>query len=151
MDSLTPIFVSDPVLNKDGITAYTSYTLQGTRVPEPLIRRYRDFDCLRNKLMERWPGIFIPNIPHKKKVGALEKEVVDMRIEMINRFLKKNSQIDYLYNSDGDDVGTFTVNGTPVSIPLNILDAGTYTGKFKAYIPSKPATPFEKTFTIIIQ
>ena len=60
------MYVSDPVYTKDGVKGYTSYTLKGTRVPEPLSRRYRDFDALRKKLVERWPGVFIPNIPQKK-------------------------------------------------------------------------------------
>lgn len=49
------LFVSDPVFNKEGVSGYTSYTLQGSKIPEPLSRRYRDFDALRKKLVERWP------------------------------------------------------------------------------------------------
>jgi hypothetical protein len=68
MESGEPdMYVCDPVYTKEGVKGYTSYTLKGGRVPEPLSRRYRDFDALRKKLVERWPGIFIPNIPHKKK------------------------------------------------------------------------------------
>ena len=47
------MYVCDPVKNKDGVKAYTSYTLKGSRVPVPLNRRYRDFDALRKKLVER--------------------------------------------------------------------------------------------------
>ena len=60
------LYVSDPILNKDGVNQFTSYTLQGAKLPESLSRRYRDFDALRKKFVERWPGVFIPNIPHKK-------------------------------------------------------------------------------------
>ena len=65
-EEVQQLFVSDPILNKDGVTQYTSYTLQGSKIPEPVSRRYRDFDALRKKFVERWPGVFIPNIPHKK-------------------------------------------------------------------------------------
>ena len=88
------LYVSDPVFNKEGVSGYTSYTLQGSKLPEPLSRRYRDFDALRKKLVERWPGVFIPNIPHKKTMGNTDKEIVGLRIEMINRFLKKLSKIE---------------------------------------------------------
>jgi sorting nexin-4 len=96
----TPMYVCDPVLNKDKTISYTSYTLQGSRVPQPLIRRYRDFNALRSKLIERWPGVYIPNIPHKQLVGAKDKEVVEMRIEQINRFCLKISKIGYLFSSE---------------------------------------------------
>lgn len=41
------LYVSDPILNKDGVNQFTSYTLQGAKLPESLSRRYRDFDALR--------------------------------------------------------------------------------------------------------
>ena len=105
-----PMYVSNPILNKDTLTSYTSYTLQGTKIPEPLTRRYKDFDSLRSKLLERWPGVYIPNIPHKKKVGAKEKEFVDLRIEMINRFCWKLSNIDYLFKSEETELFLQNVN-----------------------------------------
>lgn len=95
------LFVSEPTLIKENkLKEYTVYKLQGSKIPEALSRRYRDFDALRRTFIERWPGIFIPNIPHKKTMGNTDKEIVDLRIEMINRFLKKISNIDYLFNSD---------------------------------------------------
>lgn len=33
------LFVCDPVLIKDGVTPYTSYTLKGSKLPETLNRR----------------------------------------------------------------------------------------------------------------
>ncbi len=54
--------------------------------------------------MERWPGVYIPNLPHKKKVGNKSKKIVSMRLKMINRFLKKLSKLDYLFNSEEMDL-----------------------------------------------
>ena len=104
-----------PVFNKVGVTGFTSYTLQGSKLPEPLSRRYRDFDALRKKLLERWQGVFVPNIPHKKTVGNKDKEIVGMRVQMINRFLKKLSKIDYLFNSD--EMELFLQNSSNVVKP----------------------------------
>lgn len=144
MDSLTPLYVSDPVLNKDGITSFTSYTLRGTRVPDPIIRRYRDFDCLRNKLMERWPGIFIPNIPHKKIMGANEKEVVDMRIGLMNRFLSKIANIGYLFNSE--ELEIFLQSSGDISKNFSALSSQSWEDILKKY--SKSFLEFDDNYDI---
>jgi len=125
------LFVSDPVFNKEGVTGFTSYTLQGSKLPEPLSRRYRDFDALRRKLVDRWPGVFIPNIPHKKTVGNKDKEIVGMRIEMINRFLKKLSKIDYLFNSD--EMELFLQNSSNVPKTLDSIKEDSYEELLKKY------------------
>lgn len=118
------MYVTDPVLNKDGISSYTSYTLKGKKVNEPLVRRYRDFDSLRAKLVERWPGVYIPNIPKKKAVGSKDKEIVEMRIEMINRFNYKLSKLTDIFNSN--EIDFFLQNSNDVSKTLNSLPPQTY-------------------------
>ena len=137
-----PLFVSDPIFNKEGVTGFTSYTLQGSKLPEPLSRRYRDFDALRKKLTDRWPGVYIPNIPHKKTVGNKDKEIVDMRVEMINRFLKKLSKIDYLYNSD--EMELFLQNSSNVSKTLDSIKDETYEELLKKY--SSVFTDYDDNF-----
>ena len=130
-EAAQPLFVSDPVFNKEGVTGFTSYTLQGSKLPEPLSRRYRDFDALRRKFIDRWPGVFIPNIPHKKTMGNKDKEIVGMRIEMINRFLKKLSKIDYLFNSD--EMELFLQNSSNVPKTLDSIKEDTYEELLKKY------------------
>ena len=142
MEDLPEMFVSDPVFNNEGVTGFTSYQLQGKRIPEPLSRRYRDFDALRKKLMERWPGVFVPNIPHKKTVGNKEKEIIGMRIEMINRFLKKLSKISYLFNSD--EMELFLQNSSNVPKTLDGIKADTYEELLKKY--SNVFTDYDDNF-----
>ena len=125
------MYVSDPVYTKEGVKGYTSYSLNGSRVPEPLNRRYRDFDALRKKLVERWPGVFVPNIPHKKKVGNKGKRIIGLRVEMINRFLKKLSKIDYLFNSE--EMELFLQNTSCVSKTLDGLKVENYEDLLKKY------------------
>ena len=137
-----PLFVSDPIFNKEGVTGFTSYTLQGSKIPEPLSRRYRDFDALRKKFVERWPGVFIPNIPHKKTVGNKDKEIVGLRIEMINRFLKKLSKIDYLYNSD--EMELFLQNSSNVPKTLDSIKESTYEELLRKY--SNVFTDYDDNF-----
>ena len=136
------LYVSDPVFNKEGVSGYTSYTLQGSKLPEPLSRRYRDFDALRKKLVERWPGVFIPNIPHKKTMGNTDKEIVGLRIEMINRFLKKLSKIEYLFNSD--EMELFLQNSNNVPKTLDNIKEDTFEELLKKY--SSTFTDYDDNF-----
>ena len=139
------LFVCDPVLIKDGVTPYTSYTLKGSKLPETLNRRYRDFDALRKKLVERWPGVFIPNIPHKKTIGSTDKGTVELRIEQINRFLKKLSKIDYLFNSD--EMELFLQNSSNIPKILDNIKEESYQDKLKKYC--QVFTDYDENFDTI--
>ena len=139
------LFVSDPVLNKESTISFTSYTLQGSKIPEPVSRRYRDFDALRRKLVERWPGVFIPNIPHKKTMGAKDKDIVDLRVEMINRFLKKLCNIDYLFNSD--EMEMFLQNANNIPKTLDNIKEDSYQDLLKKY--SQVFTDYDDNFDTI--
>ena len=136
------MYVCDPVKNKDGVKNYTSYTLKGSRVPEPLNRRYRDFDALRKKLVERWPGVFIPNIPHKKKVANKSQRIITMRVEMINRFLKKLCKLDYLANSE--EMELFLQNSSSVTKTLEGVKVEPYDELLKKY--SSAFTDYDENF-----
>jgi hypothetical protein len=49
-----------------------SYTIKLLGINQNIFRRYSDFFSLREKLKERWPGIYIPNIPPKILVNLKE-------------------------------------------------------------------------------
>jgi hypothetical protein len=136
------MYVCNPVKNKDGVKYYTSYTLKGSKVPEPLNRRYRDFDALRKKLVERWPGVFIPNIPHKKKVANKSQRIITMRVEMINRFLKKLCKLDYLVNSE--EMELFLQNSSSVTKTLEGVKVEPYDELLKKY--SSAFTDYDENF-----
>ena len=59
------IYISNSTLTKDTLGSYYNYTLQGTKIIESIERRFKDFETLRSKLRLRWPGIFLPRLPHK--------------------------------------------------------------------------------------
>ena len=94
------LFVCDPVEKKDKISSHIEYTLTGKLIENKTTRRYKEFDAFRNKLNDTYLGLYIPSLPHKQMIGETNKEVVDMRIEMINRFLFKITNLNYLKNSD---------------------------------------------------
>jgi hypothetical protein len=81
--------------------------------------------------VERWPGIFIPNIPHKKKVGNKGKRIIGLRLKMINKFLKKLSKLEYLFNSE--EMELFLQNTSSVSKTLEGIKLENYEDLLKKY------------------
>ncbi len=61
------MMVSDPLI-KDGVQKYVVYTLKGIDLDGPFetYRRFSNFHYIREILVKRWPGCFIPPIPEKK-------------------------------------------------------------------------------------
>ena len=118
------MYISNPVQN-DGVIKFISYTLGGNDVQNQATRRYSDFWALRAKLLERWPGVYIPNIPPKKVVGNLEKKNIDKRIRLLNKFCLKLSKYPFIYSSDevilfqshGPDVGKALEKSPKVKYP----------------------------------
>ena len=90
-------YVENPKLIEDPLGSYTSYTMKGKRIKSSIERRYKGFDYLRIKIQEKFPGIIIPNLPHKQIIGEKQKKIIDMRIEQINRFCYKISKLPF-YN-----------------------------------------------------
>ena len=131
METEPEMYVSDPQYIKEGMKGFTFYSLKGNHVPETISRRYRDFEALRKKMVERWPGIFIPKLPNKKKVGNKGKNISVIRVEMLNRFLKKISKIKYLLNSE--ELGLFLQNTSNVGRTLDGLKEQTYEDLSRKY------------------
>jgi len=89
---------------KDGGTfkkKYTVYEVSGTDKNNyfKVERRFSDFFALRIKLVENWPGFFIPPIPEKKSTGNLDKDFVEMRQHMLNHFMIRCGKLPHIWNS----------------------------------------------------
>lgn len=91
--------------------SYVVYTVKVKGINEQIFRRYSDFFSLREKLTERWPGVFIPNIPPKKTVvkftslkiyiqGNLDAKVIDSRVKLLNKFCLKLSKFQVMFSSE---------------------------------------------------
>jgi len=65
------ISVSEPFLNPDKVVFYKiiSFDIEGEF---KCLRRYTDFDSLREAWKKRLPGLFIPSLPPKKVFGNTE-------------------------------------------------------------------------------
>jgi len=114
-----PMYISNPQKTEKTIGSYIAYTMDGTDITEKLTRRYSDFYSLYEKLIQRWPGIYVPRIPPKKITGNLDPSVIKTRMRLLNRFCLNLSNIEYLYKSE--EAGFFRNNIPDVSNAINKL------------------------------
>ena len=126
-----PIYIK---INEEKVTNNTSYTILGTKISKPIERTFKEFIILREKLVERWPGIIIPSISLK--------ENIEMRIDMLNSFCKKIYQKNYLFNSE--EVNIFLKQSNDWVKNLNSLEKLNYERLIKKY--SGIFTSFDDNF-----
>ena len=99
--STYPMYIENPQkIDKKKIGVYISYTLNGTDITEQMARRYSDFYALYEKLIQRWPGIYVPRIPGTKITKNTSRKMIKRRMRLLNRFCLNLSNIDYLYSCD---------------------------------------------------
>ena len=103
----------------EGIKSYVQYRVTGELVKEPIYRRFSDFYSLREKLVERWPGIYIPNLPPKVAVGNFEKKLIATRTRVINDFCHKISKFKFIVDSEALQI--FLIKSIDVSKVINNL------------------------------
>lgn len=84
-----------------GLLEFTVYNVVGEDQNSKfdVERRYSEFNYLRKKLKERWPGVFIPAIPNKKILNKNESQVTKNRQRFLGDFLHKISNTPYLYQT----------------------------------------------------
>ena len=63
-------------------------------------RRYSDFIILKNYMMSRWPGVYVPPLPEKKFIGNNDTEFVDYRRHGLEEFLILVSEVEFLWYAD---------------------------------------------------
>lgn len=92
------VSVTDPVKLGNGVQAYISYrVITRTNLPEYqgpekiVIRRYSDFVWLRDRLAEKYKGIFIPPLPEKSAVEKFRfsAEFIEMRRQALDIFVNR--------------------------------------------------------------
>ena len=114
-----PMYIDNPKKTEKTVGSYIAYTLDGTDITERLSRRYSDFFALYEKLLQRWPGVYIPRIPPKKITGNLDPAVIKTRMRLLNRFCLNLSNIDYLYKAEETNI--FRNNIPDVANAINKL------------------------------
>ena len=115
-----PMYIDNPKkVEKPVVGSFIQYTMDGTDITEPLTRRYSDFFSLYEKLLQRWPGIYIPRIPPKKITGNMDPIVIKTRMRLLNRFCLNLSNIEYLYKAEETNI--FRNNIPDVANAINKL------------------------------
>jgi hypothetical protein len=117
--STYPMYIDNPKKVDKTVGSYICYTMDGTDVTEQLNRRYSDFYALYEKLLQRWPGIYIPRIPPKKITGNTTPALIKTRMRLLNRFCLNLSNIDYLYRAEETNI--FRNNVPDVANAINKL------------------------------
>ncbi|XP_027018835.1 sorting nexin-18a [Tachysurus fulvidraco] len=62
-----------------GMKSYISYKLTPTHTQNPVNRRYKHFDWLYDRLVEKFPVISVPHIPEKQATGRFEEDFISKR------------------------------------------------------------------------
>ncbi|KAF5954061.1 hypothetical protein HYC85_006917 [Camellia sinensis] len=108
------VSVTDPAKMGNGVQAYISYkVITKTNLPEYqgsekiVIRRYSDFEWLRDRLFEKYKGIFIPPLPEKSTVEKFRfsAEFIEMRRQALDVFVNRIASHHELQQSE--DLRTF--------------------------------------------
>ena len=115
--STYPMYIENPEKHEKKMGAYITYTLNGTDILEKISRRYSDFYALYEKLVQRWPGVYIPRIPPKMIAKNTSRKNIKTRMRLLNRFCFNLSNIDYLYKCD--EATLFRGNAPEVANVIN--------------------------------
>ena len=141
-----PMYIDSPKKVEKTVGSYICYTLVGTDIKEKLTRRYSDFYTLYEKLLQRWPGVYIPRIPPKKITGNMDPSNIKTRMRLLNRFCLNISNIDYLYKSE--ETSMFRTNYPDLSYAFNKLPELSYTEKLQRIKEALPES--KESYDIII-
>jgi len=93
--------VGHPVLRDELFSKYFVYKIQGADLKGyfETQRRYSDFEKVRNMLVARWPGCFVPSLP-PKVLKNTQQGVVDDRAKFLHNFCKQIAETPHLHYSD---------------------------------------------------
>lgn len=141
------MYVKDPELKEGGISSYVVYKFLGSSIAtEGLTRRYSEFYSLRETLIKRWRGLYIPGMPPKKAIGNKEKVVIATRCRLLNSFCRRIAKIPYLANSE--EVKIFTSNTHDIPKTLEKLPKKTYQDILQNYKEFYPN--YYETYDLIL-
>lgn len=97
------IKVDNPTIKDAGAFSknYTVYDVTGSDKNGSfnVKRRYNEFNELRSKLCDNWPGFFIPPIPEKKSTGNTNPEFVKQRQYSLNHFMMRCAKMPHIFYS----------------------------------------------------
>ncbi|CAD8060624.1 unnamed protein product [Paramecium sonneborni] len=97
------ISIEDAIMKDAGFgQKFTVYLIKGSdnQGSFEVQRRYNDFFELRELLVKKWPGCYIPPIPEKALASGNDIETVQIRRRLMEVFLMAITQLPYIYYSE---------------------------------------------------
>ncbi|CAD8146874.1 unnamed protein product [Paramecium pentaurelia] len=97
------IQIEDAIVKDVGFgQKFTVYLIKGSdnQGSFEIYRRYNDFYELRELLVKKWPGCYIPPIPEKALASGNDNETVQIRKRLMEVFLIAITQLPYIYYSE---------------------------------------------------
>ncbi|EAS00357.2 PX-SNX8-Mvp1p-like protein (macronuclear) [Tetrahymena thermophila SB210] len=95
------ISVGEPVTKETTLSKHTVYNIKGTdKIGQfDVYRRFNEFYTLKEVLVARWPGCFIPSIP-AKEINSTSQNVVENRARFLNSFCNQMARLKHLFYSE---------------------------------------------------
>lgn len=89
LDTRYTVTVTSPKMESKfkGIKKFIAYQLQTSFHPEPVSRRYKNFDWLHERLVEKYCLIPIPPLPDKQISGRYEDQFIEHRRAQLQQFV----------------------------------------------------------------
>ena len=81
-------------------TKYTSYVIKSPLFEGVIKRRYRDFYAFRTKLVQKYPGVYVANIPPKVYINNRSKQTIKLRLRILQNFCVEISKVPALKESE---------------------------------------------------
>ncbi|CAD8079600.1 unnamed protein product [Paramecium sonneborni] len=93
--------VSDPRIQQ-GLNKYTIYSVRGMdqNGQFDVARRFNDFRLIRQLLVHKWPGCYIPPLPPRKALGNMNQKFIDDRMHSLQDWMRTISQLRYFWYSE---------------------------------------------------
>ena len=94
--NISKIQVVDPQRLGSGVNSYVSYKVntetdrkQFDQSRFTVVKRYSDFDWLRQHVVQTYPGVIVPPLPEKSVMKKTESSFVEMRRRALQTFLNR--------------------------------------------------------------
>lgn len=147
MESL-PLY-AEPINSTDQAISNVLFTIKGSKVPVPFNLKYADLLNIRKKLSERFPAVYIPNLPDTSKYKNEDhSHEIKHRTDNINIFLKKISEDEYLIDST-EIQKIIETQGKDINGTLNSFIKMNYQDLLKKY--SLSFTDYDENFDTLTE
>jgi hypothetical protein len=102
IDTGIEVAVSNPTVVSKKVGKHVQYDISGNDKNGNFScqRRYNAFHELRVKLCDNWPGIFVPPLPEKKKIGNFDAAFLADRTYWLNSFMQRCAKLPHIFYSE---------------------------------------------------